>query len=321
MSAPSVMDWWGLLTVVAALASFATVAGFLGRLGWVCELCSHFRTQYALVLIAATAAFSAGGRREEAMASGLFALAPVWSILPLYRRPANAPRPARTLRVWLLNVNFRNRAYARTVQAIRQADADAILLMEVDRAWMDALAPLRADYPHARALILDRGFGIALLSRLPLDHAEIRTIGPANLPSVIARFRWEHASVSLIGTHPLSPIRPRHARLRDEQMRALAHHISGLEGPVLLLGDFNMTSWSPVFTEVLQRTGLRDSRVGHGLQPSWPAFAASLGIPIDHCLVSRHVTVHRRRAGPSVGSDHLPVLIEVSVEPVAPGGR
>jgi endonuclease/exonuclease/phosphatase (EEP) superfamily protein YafD len=38
-----------------------------------------------------------------------------------------------------------------------------------------------------------------------------------------------------------------------------------------------------------------------------------LGIPLDHCLVSPELAVVDRRRGPHVGSDHLPLLIEIQL--------
>jgi len=38
-----------------------------------------------------------------------------------------------------------------------------------------------------------------------------------------------------------------------------------------------------------------------------------LGIPIDHCLVSPEIIVTKRSVGPSVGSDHYPVIIDFSI--------
>jgi endonuclease/exonuclease/phosphatase family metal-dependent hydrolase len=81
----------------------------------------------------------------------------------------------------------------------------------------------------------------------------------------------------------------------------------------MLIGDLNMTSDSPVFQNFLRETGLRDTRAGFGIQATWPTNVPVLWIAIDHCLVSDKVLVHDRRVGPGVGSDHLPLTVDVSV--------
>lgn len=45
-----VLGLLGLVGAACAVTGAAAVAGFFGRLWWVFDLCSHFRTQYAVVL-------------------------------------------------------------------------------------------------------------------------------------------------------------------------------------------------------------------------------------------------------------------------------
>jgi len=75
----------------------------------------------------------------------------------------------------------------------------------------------------------------------------------------------------------------------------------------------NGTPWSPFFKDFLLSSGLRDSREGFRLQPTWPTWFPPAWIPIDHALVSSSVVVHDRRVGPNVGSDHYPVIIDFSI--------
>jgi endonuclease/exonuclease/phosphatase (EEP) superfamily protein YafD len=81
-----------------------------------------------------------------------------------------------------------------------------------------------------------------------------------------------------------------------------------------LLGDLNVTPWSPYFQELLAATGLRDSARGWGLQPSWPTMSLLLRVPIDHCLISPELHVTERTLGPDIGSDHFPLLVTLAVQ-------
>ena len=47
------------------------------------------------------------------------------------------------------------------------------------------------------------------------------------------------------------------------------------------------------------------TRVGISLPP--------LGIPIDQCLVSRGIQVANVRTGNDVGSDHLPLIVDLAI--------
>jgi endonuclease/exonuclease/phosphatase family metal-dependent hydrolase len=57
-------------------------------------------------------------------------------------------------------------------------------------------------------------------------------------------------------------------------------------------------------------------RDGIGLLPSWPTFMYFdwLMIPIDHCLVSDDIRVIMAQLGEAIGSDHLPLIIELEIE-------
>ena len=69
-------------------------------------------------------------------------------------------------------------------------------------------------------------------------------------------------------------------------------------GTVVMAGDLNVTPWSPHFQSALERGGLVDSRLGFGLQPTWPSFLPGMRIPIDHVLSTPDVTIHRVERGP-----------------------
>ena len=81
---------------------------------------------------------------------------------------------------------------------------------------------------------------------------------------------------------------------------------------VIVMGDFNATTHCRSIDWFLKNSGLRDSRTGFGLQNSWPAGWWPFMICIDHAFVSEHVHVHSRQTARNVGSDHLPVLVELS---------
>jgi endonuclease/exonuclease/phosphatase (EEP) superfamily protein YafD len=102
---------------------------------------------------------------------------------------------------------------------------------------------------------------------------------------------------------------------RDTFLKELADVVAALEGPKILLGDLNATLWSPTFVDLLSAGELVDSQPGQGYQPTWPDVLGISLIPIDHVLVSPDVAVLRRSVGPSIDSDHRPVIVEVGLRP------
>jgi endonuclease/exonuclease/phosphatase (EEP) superfamily protein YafD len=136
------------------------------------------------------------------------------------------------------------------------------------------------------------------------------------VPSACGKFTLADGSeLNLIATHPLPPIGAAYAAERNAQLQAVGEAAVDLDSPVIVAGDLNTTSWSPCFRDLLSTSQLRDSRRGWGIHPTWPGPLAALGIPIDHVLVSPEIEIVRRVVGPQIGSDHRPVLVDLSVPP------
>jgi len=212
-----------------------------------------------------------------------------------------------------MNVNTVNRQHQRAIDLARRLQPDILIAIETGQAWVERLRELQDAYPFMDAAAREDGFGMTLLSRLPVEHHEVIRVGQARLPCQVVRVPLGGRTLTVIGVHPFAPVRPAAAAGRNEQFGELARVINRTPPPVLVTGDFNCTPWSPYFQELLRSTKLRDSRHGFGIQPSWPVECLPLRIPIDHCLVSDGIAVHSRRIADDVASDHFPVLVECSL--------
>jgi endonuclease/exonuclease/phosphatase (EEP) superfamily protein YafD len=232
------------------------------------------------------------------------------------------------LRVVQLNLAFKTRTLDTVVAFLRRTDADLVALEEVGiESWQYLDKHLAEEFPYRFAFPLDTAAGLAILSKRPFKEPNLEYFADPGLPSIVTEIRLtlppgagdqpnETVPVGVVVTHPLSPTTSYGYRLRDAQLREIARHRSKLPERMIVLGDLNITSWSAAFGKLLADTGLRDTRVGFGVQPSWPAIGlANLAlVPIDHVLVSHHFRVIDRRVGSYVGSDHLPVVAELEIE-------
>jgi len=81
------------------------------------------------------------------------------------------------------------------------------------------------------------------------------------------------------------------------------------------MGDLNATPWSPYYRQLLKGSGLRNTRQGFGILPTWPSWSLldGLRIPIDHCLVSSTIEVIDIKTAQIKGSDHLSLVIDIAV--------
>ena len=64
--------------------------------------------------------------------------------------------------------------------------------------------------------------------------------------------------------------------------------------------------------------GLTDAALGSPFRSTWISRVPLLGLPIDHVLVGRGLVPLVRRVVDDIGSDHLPVVVDLAVRG---GGR
>ena len=191
---------------------------------------------------------------------------------------------------------------------------DVVVLQEPDDWWLHKLAPLTNTYPVCAVLSRDDNFGAAIYAKTNALTASIFTLGdPDEAPSMLARVAVGDAVIIVVGIHMLAPYTRDMWEGRNRFTHALAVRLRSLDGPLVITGDFNNTPWSAHYREFLQTSGLCDSSRGRGPLPSWPAFSTPLlRLPLDHCFHSPDVAVLSKRPGPNIGSDHLPLLIDVA---------
>jgi endonuclease/exonuclease/phosphatase (EEP) superfamily protein YafD len=286
-------------------------------LGWIpgefvyFELSTHFRPHYVALLLGGCLWFCALRQFRHALLLLLCLLPNAASVLPLYLPEEPAPGEGVTpLRLLLANVHSSNTQHERVLDLIRGADADVVILLEVNARWLDALQPIEADYPQRLKDGREDNFGIALYSRLPFDDLELWLLGAARVPTLVGTLLHAGEPVTIIATHPVPPIGSEMFDLRNEQLRSVAALAKSMPRCVVI-GDLNTTPWSPFFGQLERDSGLRNVRRGFGILATWPVGIGLLGIPLDHCLVSPSIHVADVRLGQEIGADHLPLLVDL----------
>ena len=285
----SPLTLWGLLEAGGVLLCFATVTGFLGRLWWIFELTSNFRLHLAASLVVLAAVWAFKRRWRIAAVCGVFAVINVFLVLSLlWPRARTETQSGAPLRLAAVNVHTTNERADLVLDFLLGADADVILLIEVNQRWMKDLSPLRASHPHVVAEPREDNFGIALFSRIPLTNHSVIELGEAGVPSITTDMQVGAAMITLLGTHPLPPSTAEYARLRNNQLREIATHVRAQSSPVVVLGDLNATPWSLFFADLLRDSGLRNTSQGRGLQASKPdkaLFNGSIFLTLQHSFL------------------------------------
>jgi endonuclease/exonuclease/phosphatase family metal-dependent hydrolase len=243
------------------------------------------------------------------------------SCLVLFASMAAAAPP---LRVVTYNIEYGKEGLAKVVETLRRLDADVVALEEVDRGTSRAgktdqlrrisgeLSMHSAFAGHER--MPEGPTGVALLSRWPIVDVK-RHVGPGRLAVLEAEVRVPGRPLHVFVVHlfPTDPLesaekKQRHDDYRLREAQKIERLMSRVAGPLMVLGDFNDDTGSPVY-QLFSRK-LRDACQGKALDKTWPA-----GFPltrIDFVWLSRELEATRCDAVDSRASDHRPVLVELS---------
>lgn len=234
------------------------------------------------------------------------------------RRDENA-----VLRLVSSNVQRENVQYDRWRQVICQADPDIILALEVDDTWTHQINELQDDYPYTVRQPQDNYYGMILLSRLKLIDPTIRYIVQEDVPSIHTGVELRNGQhIYLHGVHPRppEPLRDQDADARDAEVVLIGREIAERkeERPTVVVGDFNDVAWSHTTELFLQLSGLLDPREGRGLFNTFHTERPLFRFPLDHVFHSNDFKLVKLWLLDYVGSDHFPVCIELSHEPMTP---
>lgn len=305
-----------VLTVAALAAFLLTAASFLARTSWVFELLTHFRFQLALGSMVLLLCALARRRLLTAALAAMAAAANAAPLVPfLLAGPANAEAAEHPLRLMAANVHYRNFDYAALLEEVRRQDPDVLGLMEVDQAWLDELSVLESEFRWTVLRPEEGPYGLALYSNLPFRQLPGSPYTEGGFQTAVAvELAIDKVPVTLVLAHVRAPMGPRKAELRNTQFAELANRLAADDNDAqILLGDLNTTPWSPYYRQLASTTGMRNAALGGGYQPTWPAGFSLLKIPIDHCLLSDALRVGSFTTGADIGSDHLPIVVDLSL--------
>ena len=227
------------------------------------------------------------------------------------------------LRVVTLNVEWKNRRHDLVLRFVRDSKADIVVIQEAVARWHPHIASLLTDYPYTLPKNWRKSTDVVVLARKPIrealatapDRAQQHVDGSFYIVGTIIH---NDRPIRLVAVHPPYSLRASLKRQQDLQLETYANVARRSDVPTLVVGDFNLTPWSPRFRRLLEVSGLRVADHGWRWPRTYPAAARSVfigpvltGIPIDHVLVSRQFEVVRLRRGRWVGSDHYPVTVDL----------
>ncbi len=307
-----------LAEAAAFLGVLFTLAGLAGRHAWFFECFTHLKPQLAACFLVYAGLELAARRHRRAALSLTLAAVNALPVLLISLPAGTQAKPAAALsarlRILQSNILTSNTNAPALLALVARERPDVIVLQEPNVRWLSALSALTNRYPVFAALPREDNFGAAIYCTTSALSAEIFLLSdPEGAPSTLARVAVGDKTLTVVGTHTLAPYNDAMWRGRNRFTLELAKKLRGVSGPLVVTGDFNNTPWSTHFRAFLEASGLRDSAQGRGPQPTWPTgFIPLARIPLDHCFHSADACILDRRPGPDIGSDHLPLIIDVA---------
>lgn len=286
--------WPFLVGTGLTLAILAALSGFLGWLHPMGDSLAVGRGHAVAAVLVLAIAASMLGMRVAAFWAILFAMvagAPV--VLAMIW-----PGPSGGLVLYQKNMRFDNAELAALEADIRLADPVALTLQEVSEPNAALLSALSDLFPYQHACDVGPVGAVAVASRLPpVPGAVVCAPGLAAMQVMVTDTQGA-IPVWIVSVHLQWPW----PYLQQDHVAELLPILAGLDGSVVMAGDFNMVRWAHSVRQMAAVARVTPAGPSRG---SFVRFEPILRLPIDHAFAPGGGRLELR---PQLGSDHLGLL-------------
>ena len=279
------------------------------------EFTTGYKLQFLLMGLCSLSYFLLTRRKLEIILCWFCIAINLAEIIPWYmNRPPIPVAEYQLLKAFSYNVLWSNKDYDRAISLVAKEQPDIAIFQEVISDWSPALTALKSDFPYH---IKSEKQEMEVYSKFPLLNPETMLYGSYR-GSIAADLQIGDRKIKFVATHAYPQLYWGQGgwELRNKQLRGLKKYARRSQ-PIVIMGDLNISMWSPYYRSMIEGSGLRNARQGLGILPTHsiiaPQFAA-LSAPLDHCLVSSDIQVKDFRLGPAIGSDHLPIIAELLIK-------
>ncbi len=321
----------GRWVIYAALALIVLNAlGVLASFHWTFDLLVNFKLQY--LLAAVILGVAALPYKRFVWAIAMFALAALTygEVLLSYTHPLAKPSDkAPNFVIAQYNKYYYNDDFTDIENWVRAPDSN-FDIMVVNESSPEAIGPMltnfKEEFPHQFPENFPERFNdISILSKWPFTVTPLPMVieGKTYNISKIVVQKTGVPPVTIYGFHTETPVGPEDSALRNAQLEMFAATVrAGNDKNVIMLGDWNVTPYSPHFKNILHLTRLNHANIGLLPQSTFPSYLhfSLLQMPIDHILYDNGFDLVSLAKGPSLGSDHHSLIARFHVNnpPAAP---
>jgi len=307
--------FFSLLSILIFLCSFA---GYLDQWHRYLEFTNNFKLQYLLLSFCTLFFWLLSRKYSWLFLSAICVAINLSFIIPWYLPTQQQVQniPYESLRVLSFNVlHYHNDRYDDAIELVEKSQADIAVFQEAVEPWDEELLKLKKIFPYH---VSTPKLQIEIYSKYPLQNTEVQLYGTYR-GLVISQISVNKTDFVFIAAHTYPQLYYGHEgwQIRNEQLEeGMGTQLAKIEQSIIVAGDFNVTMWSSQYKAMISNSGLHNTRQGFGILPTqssyFPQFSW-LSIPLDYFLVSKNIVVENMETGRHVGSDHLPIIVDVLI--------
>ncbi|MFT4090502.1 MAG: endonuclease/exonuclease/phosphatase family protein [Asticcacaulis sp.] len=210
---------------------------------------------------------------------------------------------AKPVRLIFANLWIKNQTPEKLVDWVESEQPDIVALVEVGPlAEARLVEALKTSLPHVA-----RRHQTTVLSRFPILSTSFSHTGYS---MVLTKLDTPSGPLDLAVAHLTRPWPFTSPDDQPQQVRSLINDFSSpASARTVLVGDFNTTPSAAALSSFVDQTGFSHAAVTDG---TWPAaLPAPLRLGIDNAFAGQGLSLQNRRTGPTYGSDHKPIRIDI----------
>jgi endonuclease/exonuclease/phosphatase (EEP) superfamily protein YafD len=205
----------------------------------------------------------------------------------------------RDVKIAFFNKLYSNTQYDVIDTTLTNINPDVIGLTEIKRSDIGNI-PALTKYQCSLVKDARNDAAIAFFSKYPCALQSDVFANEYILPLTL---QVHETTYHVFVVHPLPPGTPQWLAMRNTELFKLRDHIAELKTDnVMVLGDFNLSPWSPMFKQLTETQQLKNVAQGQGIVFSWNG--GIIKTLIDHIYVPKKVAVQSFASEHVPGSDH-----------------
>lgn len=305
-----------LFPLILAGVAFASSLPHIFPDFWLTDIFSHFKLQYLIILMFFLLPITLYPTKKKILPTILILILIIWNswfIVPLYVQGKDViENYGESLSILSMNLLASNDNFSEVLDLIREKDPDMVVILELSPLWEEKLQELYPEFPFREMVPQNNNFGIGILSKTPMI-SNVTNLGK-NFPlSIFSEVQIKASKISILATHPFPPVGQDRFEIRNSQLEEIAKLSKSQKGNFILAGDLNTSSYSSHFQDLVETGQLKDSRKGFGINSTWPSDLFFMRTTLDHILFKGEMHILTRTTERSIGSDHLPVYLEIGL--------